>query len=313
MEGLKRSFSKLFLGLILGTLFFSLGIGSVLAGFGISPPRLANDHLLPGSHYEQDIYLVRGEPKETLFTTIKINAPEIESWIKVDPGFEFELPKGVQQFPVKFIVDVPQDAELKLYQGTIDILTSPEKAEGGQVTVALGAEAKIALRVTAEEFSEFEFRGVTLSDVEQGSPIKLVLKIENKGNQETGPTKVYLKVFDQHHSALLEESEADILERVEPFQIQEIPVEFPTDLGIGQYWGDFEIYQDDKLVRKDKQVFYILEKSVVPGLEEKEEKGEEEKEEGFPYLYIGIAIIAILVLGGAVWFFLKKKKTKRTS
>lgn len=306
MKRLKRSFSKLFLGLILGCLFFSLGISPVLAGFGISPPRLANDRLLPGSHYEQVIYLVRGEPKETLFTTIKINAPEIENWIKVEPGFEFELPKGTQQFPVKFIVDVPQDAELKLYQGTIDILTSPEKAKEGQVTVALGAQAEIALRVTEEELSEFEFRGITLKDVEQGSPIKLILKIENKGNQETGPTKVYLKVFDQHHGSLLEEKETDILERVEPFQIQEIPVEFPTNLGIGQYWGDFEIYQDEKLVKKDKQVFNILEKTEVatgaPGAEE------EEKGEGFSYLYIGIVIIAILVLGGAVWFFLKRKK-----
>lgn len=237
----------------------------------------------------------------------------MESWIKVEPGLEFELPEGTQQFPVKFIVDVPSDAELKLYQGTIDILTSPEKGEGGQVAVALGAKAQIALRVTAEEVSGFEFRGITLKDVEEGSPIKLILKIENKGNQEIGPTKVYLKVFDRHHSALLEENEADVLERVEPFQIQEISVEFPTNLGIGQYWGDFEIYQDEKLVKKDKQVFNILEKSVVPGPEEKEEKGEEEKEEGFPYLYIGIVIIAILVLGGAVWFFLKKKKITRTS
>lgn len=311
MERFKRSFSKLFLGLIFSCLFFGLGIGQVLAGFGISPPRLANDHLLPGSHYEQDIYLVRGQPKATLFTTIQINAPEIESWIKIEPGFEFELPEGVQQFPVKFIVDVPQDAEFKLYEGTIDILTSPKKAEEGQVTVALGAEAKIALRVTAEEFSEFEFRGITLSDAEEGSPIKLILKIGNKGNQKTGPTKVGLKVFDKYHQSLLEESETDILERVEPFQIQELVAEFPTNLGIGQYWGEIEIYKDGELVKKDKQVFYILEKAVVTGLEE--EEGKEEKGKGFPYLYFGIGIIAVLISGGAVWFFLKRKKTTRIS
>ena len=314
MKRVKKSFPNLFSSLVLVGLFFSLGISPVLAGFGISPPSLKNDHLLPGSHYEQVIYLVRGEPKETLFTRIKINAPEIESWIKVEPGFEFELPKGVQQFPVKFIVDVPQNAELKLYQGTIDILTSSEKTKGGQITTALGAQAEIALRITEEQFSEFEFRLIDLADTEEGSPLKLILKIENKGNQKTGPTKAILKVFDKYHQTLLEESETEISEKVEPFQIKELSVEFPTNLTIGQYWGDFEIYQDDKLVKKDKQVFNILEKAAV--MESEKEKGKEEKKEGLSgwrvgrSLYVGLGITAVLILGGAIWFFLKRKEGK---
>ena len=164
---------------------------------------------------------------------------------------------------------------------------------------------KEAVVETPEIPSEFGFWGITISDTEKGSPIKLIIKIENKGNQEAGPTKVRLKIFDKYHSALLEESEADISEKVRPFQIQELSVEFPTALETGQYWGEFEIYKDEESIEKDEQDFYILEKTATTGFEE--EKGKEEKSKELPYLYVGLGITAVLILGGASWFFLKRK------
>lgn len=303
MDLIKNFFSTLFFSLILGCLFFCWQTSPVWAGFGISPPELANEHLLPGSHYEQVISLVRGQPEETLFAKIKINAPEIESWIKVEPGFEFELPKGVQQFPVKFIVDVPVNAEFKLYQGLIDILTSSAESSG-QVNVAMGAEAEISLNVSVEEFSDFSIQGITMPDIEKGSPVKLILKIENKGNQETGPTKVYLKVFDKYHQNLLTESEVDISERVKVFKIQDLVIEFPVSLDIEQYWGELEIYKDEELLKQDQRVFYVLEKLLTPPVE-----NQRQKHKGLPYLYIIIGVVAILILGGVTWLFLKKPKT----
>jgi len=306
MKRFKRNSFRVGSILLLTCFFLGLGASQALAGFGISPPSLTNNHLLPGSHYEQLIYLVRGEPKETLFTTIKINAPEIESWIKVEPGLEFDLPEGVQQFPVKFVVDVPEDAEFKLYEGTISILNSASKMSQGQVAVALGAEAKISLNVSREEFSGFVFRGASLGNTGKGSPIKLTLKIENKGNQDIGLIRAHLMVFDKYHRSLLEEHEADVSANIEPFKTQEISIEFPTDLGIGQYWGDFKVYKGDRLIEKDEQVFNILEKTVITATEKQgngEESGTEETVREFPYLAVGIVIVSGLIF----WFFLRKK------
>lgn len=296
MKLIEKSFFRLFFNLILGGLFLSLGTSSVLAaGFGVSPPNLANEHLLPGSHYEQIIYLVRSEPTETLLTTIKINAPEIESWIKVEQGLEFELPKGVQQFPVKFTVDVPQNAGLNLYEGTIDILTFPESAKG-QITTALGAKVKIALRVTNKESTDFTIRGLILADVEEGSPLKLILKIQNEGNQKTGPTEARLEVFDAAHQTLLKKINVNIVERVDPLKTQDLVVEFPVSLGIGQYWGDMEIYRDKELIKQASQVFFVLESALMPV---------SVGEKGLPYLYVGIGVI--IGSGIAVSIFLRRR------
>ena len=103
----------------------------------------------------------------------------------------------------------------------------------------------------------------------------------------------------------MEEKEVNVSERVEPFQTKEILVEFPTNLGIGEYWGEIEVYKDEELVKKDKQVFNILEKTAATGLESKEERGKEEKRRGFPELYIGIGLV---VLAGLIFLVWKKRE-----
>ncbi len=262
---------------------FSLGIisvfaGSVFAGFRISPPKVANEHLLPGSDFEQIIYLVRGKPDKTLLASVKIDAPEIEDWIKIEQGLEFEVPKGVQQFPMKVIVNVPKEAILGTYKGTIIVNTAPleqTKEQGGMaVRVALGAEIQIDLRISNQEFSDFSIQRIVIEDIEKESPIKLALKIQNKGNVRTGPTKVFLEVWDKYHNQLLYSKEKDISERIDPFQIKEIFVEFSNDLEEGQYWAELKIYENDEVFEQDKVVFNVLEKVKEGGL--KKENPEKE-------------------------------------
>ena len=97
---------KIFVGL-LTLVFFGAGAGIARAGFGISPPAVTNESLLPGSSDEQIIYIVRSEPNEALLATVKIDAVDINSWITVENGNSFEIPKGIQQFPMQVRVDVP--------------------------------------------------------------------------------------------------------------------------------------------------------------------------------------------------------------
>ena len=60
-----------------------------LAGFGVSPPYVKNERLDRGSHYEQKIILVRGDPIEDLKAEITIDVPGAQEWISIDKGTEF--------------------------------------------------------------------------------------------------------------------------------------------------------------------------------------------------------------------------------
>ena len=96
--------AALFLVIVVLVLFYA-NIDIVFAGFGITPSTVGNDHLLPGSHFEETVYLVQSKPEKDLLAKIEVDAPEIKNWVSIDRGFEFTIPAGSQQFPIKVIID----------------------------------------------------------------------------------------------------------------------------------------------------------------------------------------------------------------
>ncbi|MFC1678137.1 hypothetical protein ACFLZ9_00190 [Patescibacteria group bacterium] len=266
------------------TLVFTLGfffcffasINIAYAGFGISPPELKSDKLYPGSQYEQLIMLLRSSAEEDLVAQVSVSAPEIESWISIDKGNEFTLPKGSLQIPMVVRVSVPEGAEVGNYQGHINVRISPknEEKEAG-VAIALGARVEIKLVVTKEQFIDFKVRLAEIPDIEKlNKPwswkifswffyrIKVVMKIENLGNVPVAPSKVTLEVRDILEKDLLESSEDTKIEKVAPFQTERnVMATFPTQLDVGHYWGLFKIYKDQEIVYKEKLPFAV----VAPG------------------------------------------------
>ena len=237
-------------------LFFALSLvlswpNNVLAGFGISPPRVWNDHLVPGSSFEQKITLSRSDPKEPVEITVEIEAPEIKNWIKIAEGEKFIYPAGQQQFPMTVIVEVPQDAGYGTYYGKMNIKAAPVGAEG-QVRVAIGAQADIRLRVSGEEFSDFKIRGISVPDIEEGWPLKFIVNLENLGNVKVRPSRVYLEIFDNFHQEKLASGEILEMSWVDPFKVGNSEGVMAVDLKSGQYWVDYEIYKNEDLVLKDK-------------------------------------------------------------
>ena len=237
-------------------LFFALSLvlswpNNVLAGFGISPPRVWNDHLVPGSSFEQIITLSRSEPKEAVEITVEIVAPEIKNWIKIAEGEKFIYPAGQQQFPMTVIVEVPPDAGYGTYYGKINIKATPVGAEG-QVRVAIGAQADIRLRVSGEEFSDFKIRGISVPDIEEGWPLKFIVNLENLGNVKVRPSRVYLEIFDNFYQEKLASGEILEMSWVEPFKVGNSEGQLAVDLKSGQYWVNYEIYKNEDLVLKEK-------------------------------------------------------------
>ncbi len=263
---------------ILLLVLFCLSWGSsALAGFGISPPYVKNDYLIPGSSYEQTISLLRSDAEEDLQANIEIDAPEIASWISIDKGTSFPLPKGELRVPMKVRVTVPGDAPIGGYQGYINVKVSSLSAGGPGVAVALGARLDIDLRVTNETKPDFVVRLVDIPDFEElewpwnAWPLKyffyrakVSLEIENTGNVKIAPSKVYLDIYDINEKELLESSYDTRMKKVAPFSTETIFADFPTKLGVGQYWGKIKVYKEDQIVNSYKLSFEIKPAGSLP-------------------------------------------------
>jgi len=253
------------LALIIASLIlFGLNVNIVFAGFGVTPSGVSNHKLLPGSHFEQTIYLVQSKPEEDLLTTVEIEGPEIKDWISIDRGFEFTIPAGNQQFPIKVIVDVPKDAEFKHYSGKMWIKTAPEDRGEGMVTVALGAMAYLDLTVSTEEVYGFVFRGISIADAEEGRPINIIITLQNVGNLEDKPTKIHLDVHDAYLTKILQSNDITKgIETIKPFETKGIEVKFPNKLALGAYFGEIKVYKDDKVIGDAKTSFHVIERTGI--------------------------------------------------
>lgn len=286
---------------------------AVQAGFGISPPYVRSDKIIPGTRYEQKIVLLRSSAEDDLEAEITVNAPEIAEWISIDKGMKFDLPKSELQVPMVVRIDTPADAALGGYKGHINIRIAPKGGfTGSGVSIALGARVDIDLTVTNETFPDFLVRAVNIPSLEVLSApwrwpifarffyrIQVGIKLENTGNVAIAPTKVHLDVYDLKDQNLLESGDDKRLKKVEPFETAEISASFPTRLAEGQYWGKINIYKGNEVVRNDKLIFTIAPPgSLSQGI----------KSYGpWPWLMLG----GLIILGLAVIIALVKLKVWR--
>jgi len=270
-----------------------LAAGSVFA-FGISPPWVYQDKLVPGSHFEQDIYLTQADPTSPLKIEVRIDESEIKSWFRFEPGEDFTIPAGQQQFPLRVIVDVPQNAGYDTYTSKIRIRAISEG--GGQVAILVGGVADVRLIISGEEFSDFQISDFKVKDIEEGWPVKVYIKMQNLGNVRTRPSKVHIDIYDQYHKELLQSGDATDMTWIESFQKGESVAQLATKLGIGEYWAEIEIFKKGESTLKDKTYFRVLERGSIK-----------------PYItilgisiYIWIAIIAgigVIVVAAKKGFF----------
>lgn len=276
------------------------------AAFGISPPFLNADHLVKGASYVQTLYLVQDQPSEDLkiHADLKI-ADSIRSWISIDKGFDFVIPKGVRQFPVNVTVAVPKDASLGAYNGTLSFVGAP--AQAGQVTIALGVQAAINLTVGEGVFRKISVPLIKILDIEEGWNPRVYVKFENDGNVPESLDGATFELYDQFNSVRLAyvQKSSDFSE-TPPFSIKEYTLDFPTDfhVGIGQYWGTVTLYQNQKVVATEKAVFNVLKAGSLssPGA-----LIVQNIKNNFGYYLGGAAILAFIL------FFYKKRQKRRGS
>jgi hypothetical protein len=237
--------------------FFFLFATPALAGFGISPADVYNTHLKPGDNFEKEITLSRSDTDEDLKVVVETDLKEAESWFQFEPGKEFIFPTGQSRLILKIKVNVPNNAELKTYQGIIRIKASSVDTQNSGVSIVKGARMEVNLVTTSLDVSTLVVKGMSISEVHDNDPIKLLMNIENKGNTITAPTKVTLEIQDLTKKTI-ETLEDSSLEKIDPNISKEIIAEFKNNLGGGEYFGLVKVYLDDKLIHSDRLVFKVI-------------------------------------------------------
>jgi len=275
------------------------------AGFGVSPPHVMNYHLIRGSHFEETVYLVRGEPDVRLNAEVTLDAPEIEDWITIDKGMNFPLPKGEQKVPMKVIIDVPADAAFGNYQGYIQVRAVPGEGTEGGVATVLGVRVDIDIAVSEKGYSDFRIRGISIPDFEKGSSLVVFMMLENTGNTQIRPSKVHLDIYDISHLKLLQSGDIFETTWVEPFATRQSTGELQVDLELGEYWADVTVYKEEESLGVNRVHFRVIPKTEKPVLPE---EGKEEPFLSLYFSYIGVGIILLIILLVLIWIERKKIK-----
>ncbi len=292
---------------IFTALLFWGGFANIaFAGFGITPPYVRNETLRPGSEYTQEIIIVRSDPVEDLNAELTMNLPGIESWFSTDKGTKFILPKGESQVKLHVTVRVPDDAKLGAYNGNIRIRTFSSQGISTGVSLALGAQIDVNLKVVDQIF-DFVVHRVELFEAEEGfkkwwldfpGKVKFAIYLENTGNIPATPYKVALQVYNVSGAQLLESSEnTNALDSTLPFATKKIYAYFPTWLPPGSYLVKYDIKKTEGSSAQTGQLsLSILPRGTLAGYEEYGFEGLKLAQQLTVIIPVAILLLAVIAL-----------------
>jgi len=244
------------------------------AGFGITPPYVRSDRLTRGTEYTQQIVLVRSDPQEDLNVQVTLNIPGAQPWFTVDKGNNFVIPKGVTQMPILVTVKVPTDAPYNRYTGNIRIRTSSNTSASGGVSIALGAQVDVDIKVV-DKIYDFDVKQIRIADLEAGvtkwglffpGKIRFFMTVQNTGNTTFGPTKVHFDIYDNNGENLLESTDnLNKIPQIPAFATQEVVAELPTRLPQGSYVAKYTIYKNSDIASQGQITLSIAAPGTVLG------------------------------------------------
>lgn len=268
---MRHTMNRLFVFAFFIPIFFlSLGIETVHAGFGITPPYVKNTSLVRNSTYEQQILLVRSDPNVAQKAEIVVDAPEIASWIQIVEGNSILMPRGEQKVSMTVRVTVPSDAEFKEYKGSIRIRTLPADGQvaDGAVSISLGALVDIELSVIDKEIKDFRVRKISVGELNEGhkfawlfypGKVRLDMMLENTGNIDVAPSTVELRIFENSGKVLLEETKnIGAIKKVKPYATDTVTAEIPTRLPSGSYVAHYLVYNDGEVKQEGDVSLLVL-------------------------------------------------------
>ena len=239
------------------------------AAFGTSPPWVRNDHMLPGTTFEQIVNLSRNDPDQDMKVNVRITGDkEIAKWLKIENQNRLIMKKGENILPMKAIVEVPKRAALRDYKGGIFVTLEPilgGAQEGGTVAITLGANISVEISVIGTISINYRVQSISLISTEVGQPFVLNAEIENMGNTEITNLNGQIDIYDEKETQVLKSLPFGPLSQpVSPDEKGKVQIAFDDfKLDAGNYWVLVKVYKGKEVIYENRLYQQVTAK-VVP-------------------------------------------------
>ena len=249
------------------------------AAFGTSPPWVRNDHLLPGTTYEQIINLSRNNPETDMQVKVRIDGDEIKRWLTIEDEKNLIMKKGQKILPMKVTVKVPRRAALKDYKGgifvTLESIQDDEDKKGGTVAIKLGAHIVVELSVTGDEVVDYWVKSITLDSINEGDFFYLNTEVENKGNVEISELHGQADIYDNKETEILKSlTFGKLSDVIGPDTLFKSQIVFPdVKLDAGEYRVKIKVFKDDEVIYEHK-LYQLVKESEVPVITPEDAEGD---------------------------------------
>jgi hypothetical protein len=228
---------------------------SLAAAFGVSPPWINNDNLKPDSHYVYVIDLSTNDASQEMVVTAKLTGDqEVMSWITVKDKDNLTMPVGNQHTPLYVEVNVPKDAKIGRYTGNISLTVAPRNLNPDNVSILLGGNIAVDLKVVNHDVVDFWVRSISVSPIAEGQPLTLSVDLKNMGNTTVSSLETKVQILDYKTEKPIATAEGGTLNRViypQTMDTAEIQVPIPA-LSAGQYWVKVDAIKAGKSVYSNR-------------------------------------------------------------
>jgi hypothetical protein len=228
---------------------------SLAAAFGVSPPWINNDNLKPDSHYVYVIDLSTNDASQEMVVTAKVTgSPEVLEWVTVKDKDNLTMPVGAQHTPLYVEVNVPKEAKVGRYTGSISLTVAPRQLNPNNVSILLGGNIAVDLKVVDHDVVDFWVRSISVTPIVEGQPLTLTVDLKNMGNTPVSTLETKVQILDYKTEKPLATADGGQLNRViypQTMDSAQIQVSVPN-LAAGQYWVKVDAIKGGKSVYQNR-------------------------------------------------------------
>ncbi len=206
------------------------------AAIGVNKGEMNFLNVLRGG-YAEDSVIISTDVTHNMTVDYRITG-DIEGWVRFEP--EELIMKNGNHAELTVIIEPPVDTSNGVYEGTIELLTSPLTNFG---TAQMGSSIltafsiKVSSEVTGRQVSSCRAAGFDIKDAEISYPLEFYSTIVNTGNVRISPDYV-ITIWDQEQKEVLFEYEFRTEEELLPTTTKTLYEQIDVDLDIGQYWAE---------------------------------------------------------------------------
>ncbi len=238
------------------------------AAFGTSPPWVKNDHMLPGTTFEQIIKLSRDDTAEEFKISSQITGDKmLLKWISIQDEKNLVMKAGQSVLPIKVIVNVPKQAAIRNYVGGIFVALKPAASDegGGAVAISLGAHIAVNITVTGDKLTDFTIKSITVDPLKEGDPFHLTVEVQNLGNTDIVEPSGQIDIYNGNNTEILKSlTFVPLTEAVSPNETVKSRMEFKDlILDPGDYWIVVKATKNGKTIYENRLFEAVIGK-VIP-------------------------------------------------